>query len=83
MCADQAPWAVSDNFAYGFAAVTIEGGSEADWSCACYNLTFTFGSASGKTMIFQAMDSDFGEATGRNHFVLAVGGEAVCGDCMY
>ena len=53
------------------------------WCYACYSLTFTFGSASGKTMIFQARDSDFGEATGGNHFVLVVDGEAVCGDYMY
>lgn len=36
MCSDQSPWAVSDSLAYGFAAVSIPGGTEADWCCACY-----------------------------------------------
>ena len=36
MCSDQSPWAVNSTFAYGFAAVSIPGGSEASWCCACY-----------------------------------------------
>lgn len=35
-CADQTPWALSDDVAYGFAATAISGGSEASWCCACY-----------------------------------------------
>jgi len=35
-CADQTPWAVSDKLAYGFAATSISGGSQASWCCACY-----------------------------------------------
>src|SRR3954454_22273968 len=35
-CADHSPWAVNDNLAYGFAAVSISGGTEASWCCACY-----------------------------------------------
>lgn len=36
MCSDQSPWAVSDDLAYGFAAVNIPGGDESTWCCACY-----------------------------------------------
>ena len=36
MCSDQSPWAVTDSLAYGFAAVSIPGGTEASWCCACY-----------------------------------------------
>jgi hypothetical protein len=35
-CADQTPWAINDNLAYGFAATAIAGGSESSWCCACY-----------------------------------------------
>ena len=34
-CSSQQPFAINDNLAYGFAAVT-GGGSEADTCCACY-----------------------------------------------
>lgn len=36
MCADQSPWAVNSTMAYGFAAVSIAGGTESSWCCACY-----------------------------------------------
>lgn len=71
MCADQAPWLVNDHLAYGFAAVSIEGGSEASWCCACYDLTFTSGLANGRRMIVQATDTEFGAPSG-SQFVLAV-----------
>jgi hypothetical protein len=35
-CADQTPWAVNDDFAYGFAATALAGQSESSWCCACY-----------------------------------------------
>jgi hypothetical protein len=35
-CADQSPWAVSNDLAYGFAATALSGGTEASWCCACY-----------------------------------------------
>ena len=54
MCADQAPWLVNDHLAKGSAALSIEGGSEASWRCACYDLTFTWGLADGKRMVVQA-----------------------------
>lgn len=31
MCSDQSPWAVSEDLAYGFAAVSIPGGDESSW----------------------------------------------------
>lgn len=38
MCSNESPWAVTDDLAYGYAAVNIAGGSEASWCCACYEL---------------------------------------------
>lgn len=70
MCSDQSPWAVSDTLAYGFAAVSIAGGSESSWCCACYELTFTSGAAEGKKMIVQATNT--GSDLGSNQFDLAV-----------
>lgn len=35
MCSDQSPWVVSDDLAYGFAAVSA-GGSESDTCCSCF-----------------------------------------------
>ena len=35
-CADQTPWALNDEVAYGFAATSLAGGSEASWCCSCY-----------------------------------------------
>ncbi|MGH7960512.1 MAG: hypothetical protein ACRERD_01645 [Candidatus Binatia bacterium] len=35
-CTNNSPWAVNDSLAYGFAATTINGGSESSWCCACY-----------------------------------------------
>ena len=54
MCSDQSPFAVTDDLAYGYAAVNIAGGSEASWCCACYELTFTSTALAGKKMIVQA-----------------------------
>lgn len=70
MCSDESPWAVSDDLAYGFAAVSISGGTEASWCCACYELTFTSGPVSGKKMVVQATNT--GGDLGSNHFDLAV-----------
>jgi len=70
MCTDQTPWAVSDTLAYGFAATTIAGGTEASWCCACYELTFTSTAISGKQMIVQATNT--GGDLGSNQFDLAV-----------
>ena len=50
-CANNQPWAVDDNTAYGFAAVAISGQTEADWCCQCYELTFTSTSIAGKKLV--------------------------------
>ncbi|KAI4161181.1 MAG: hypothetical protein LQ342_005076 [Letrouitia transgressa] len=53
MCSDQSPWAVNDNLAYGFAAVTASNPT----CCQCYKLTFTSTAIKGKTMIVQATNT--------------------------
>jgi hypothetical protein len=70
MCSNQSPWAVSDTLAYGWAAVNIAGSNEAQWCCACYELTFTSAPLQGKKMIVQATNT--GGDLGNNHFDLAV-----------
>ncbi|KFY73326.1 hypothetical protein V499_06576, partial [Pseudogymnoascus sp. VKM F-103] len=72
MCSNESPWAVSDSLAYGYAAVSIAGGTEASWCCACYELTFTSGPVSGKKMIVQATNT--GGDLGQNHFDLGMPG---------
>lgn len=69
MCNNQAPWGVSTDLAYGYAAVRISGLTEKDWCCACYELTFTSGAASGKKMVIQATNT--GGDLGENHFDIA------------
>ena len=75
MCSDQSPWAVSDTLAYGFAAVSIPGGSESSWCCACYELTFTSTAIAGKKMIVQATNTGSDLAEGQ--FDLAIPGGGV------
>jgi hypothetical protein len=71
-CADNAPIVISDSLAYGFAAVDIAGGTESTWCCQCYQLTFTSGPASGKTLIVQATNT--GGDLGNNQFDLLIPG---------
>ncbi|KAL1695268.1 glycoside hydrolase family 45 protein [Schizophyllum commune] len=71
-CANNQPWAVDDNTAYGFAAVAISGQTEADWCCQCYELTFTSTSIAGKKLIVQATNT--GGDLGSNHFDLLIPG---------
>ncbi|TEA22462.1 putative endoglucanase type K [Colletotrichum sidae] len=75
MCSSQAPWAVSDDVAYGWAAVRIQGGSETSWCCACYELTFTSGSVAGKKLVVQATNT--GGDLGQNHLDIAIPGGGV------
>jgi len=75
MCKAQQPWAVNDNLAYGFAAAKLVGKGENDWCCACYELTFTNGAASGKKMIVQATNT--GNDLGENHFDIQMPGGGV------
>jgi hypothetical protein len=70
MCSSQSPWAVNATHSYGWAAVNIAGSSEANWCCACYELTFTSGPVNGKKLIVQATNT--GGDLGNNHFDLAV-----------
>ncbi|KAL0949520.1 hypothetical protein HGRIS_009571 [Hohenbuehelia grisea] len=74
-CANNQPWAVNDQLSYGFAAVKLSGGTESSWCCACYQLTFTSGPASGKQMIVQATNT--GGDLGNNHFDLLMPGGGV------
>ncbi|KAF9010907.1 glycoside hydrolase family 45 protein [Hymenopellis radicata] len=74
-CANNSPWAVDDNTAYGFAAVSIAGGTESSWCCACYELTFTSMAISGKKMIIQATNT--GGDLGSNQFDLMIPGGGV------
>lgn len=75
MCANQAPWAVSDTLAYGYAAVNLQGKTEADWCCSCYQLTFTSGPIAGKQMIIQAVNT--GGDLSSNQFDLGIPGGGV------
>ena len=66
MCSSQAPWAVSDDLAYGFTAVSGNNPK----CCQCWQLTFTSGPISGKKMIVQATNT--GGDVGNTQFDLAV-----------
>ncbi|KAL8644889.1 MAG: hypothetical protein Q9210_007016, partial [Variospora velana] len=69
MCSSQSPWAVNDNLAYGFAAVT----SSSPSCCTCYKLTFTGENAiKGKTMIVQATNT--GDDVSGTQFDIAMPG---------
>ncbi|CAF9925014.1 MAG: hypothetical protein HETSPECPRED_005721 [Heterodermia speciosa] len=68
MCSDQSPWAISDDLAYGFAAVN----SASPACCACYQLTFTSGAVKGKKMVVQATNT--GSDVGSTQFDLAIPG---------
>ncbi|KAF9023282.1 hypothetical protein BDZ89DRAFT_955811 [Hymenopellis radicata] len=71
-CADNSPWAVDENMAYGFAATHISGGTESSWCCACFKLTFTSTSIAGKTMIVQSTNT--GGDLGADQFDLQIPG---------
>ena len=66
MCSDQSPWGVTDDLAYGFAAVSASNPK----CCQCYQLTFTSGPISGKQMIVQATNT--GGDVGATQFDIAV-----------
>ncbi|KAG8902470.1 acetyl-coenzyme-A carboxylase, partial [Tulasnella sp. 403] len=72
-CANNSPWAVSDNLAYGFAAVNLSGQTEASWCCSCYQLTFTSGPVAGKTMTVQATNTG-GDVGGSQFDIMIPGG---------
>ena len=67
MCSDQSPWKVTDDLAYGFAAV----GASSPTCCSCYQLTFTGDTPiKGKKMIVQATNT--GNDVSTTQFDLAV-----------
>jgi uncharacterized repeat protein (TIGR02543 family) len=69
-CMKQAPWKVSDNMSYGFAA------SHTNGDCGkCFELTFTNTSISGKKMTI--MVSNIGGDVGQNQFDLMIPGGGV------
>ncbi|KAI6216546.1 Cellulase [Aphelenchoides besseyi] len=74
-CSTQQPWAVNETVAYGFAAATIAGLSEAGWCCACYALKFNSGPVNGKTLVVQVTNT--GADLGANHFDLQIPGGGV------
>ncbi|KAF2249421.1 glycoside hydrolase family 45 protein [Trematosphaeria pertusa] len=74
-CSNNAPWAVDDNLAYGFAAASIKGSSEPNWCCACYELTFTSTSIAGKRLVVQVTNT--GGDLGENHFDLQIPGSGM------
>ncbi|KAK4544008.1 hypothetical protein LTR36_004782 [Oleoguttula mirabilis] len=81
MCSSQSPWAVSDTLAYGFAAVSIPGGSESTWCCACYELTFTSTAIAGKKMIVQATNTGADLAGGQFDIAIPGGGVGIYNGC--
>ena len=74
-CTNNAPWAVNDQLAYGFAAAVISSKTERDLCCACYQLTFTSTQIAGKKMIVQITNT--GSDLGENHFDLQIPGGGV------
>jgi len=75
MCSSQQPIVISDTLSYGYAAVNIAGKTEANWCCACYQLTFTSGPVVGKQLIVQAVNT--GGDLSSNQFDLAIPGGGV------
>ena len=74
-CTNNAPWAINDRMAYGFAAAVIRGQGEGDLCCACYKLTFTSTKIAGKQMIVQITNT--GTDLGESHFDLQIPGGGV------
>lgn len=92
MCSDQSPWVVSDDLAYGFAAVAA-GGSESDTCCSCYQcvscrdlefssftdriLRLTFTSTSIAGKKMIVQATNIGADVGEGQFDLAIPGGGV------
>jgi hypothetical protein len=75
MCTNQVPRAINASYAVGFTAASVAGWNEAAACCACVELTFTGGGASGKKMAVQITNS--GSDLGSNQFDLAIHGGGV------
>ncbi|KAF3942437.1 Endoglucanase-5 [Dactylella cylindrospora] len=72
MCTNNQPFVISNDVAYGFAAVAIAGRTEQQWCCSCYELTLTSGPAAGKKLVVQATNT--GGDLGSNHFDIQIPG---------
>jgi len=73
MCADQQPWIINSSLSYGYAAAHLKGQTEAEWCCACYELTFS--TLGNKKFIVQITNT--GGDLGDNHFDLQIPGGGV------
>ena len=78
MCTDQTPWAVDDNLAYGFGAISAK---EEVKCCQCYKLTFTSSAIKGKSMIIQATNTGGDVATASFDIAMPGGGFGIFDAC--
>lgn len=74
-CSSNQPWGVDLNLSYGFAAANLTGKSEGDLCCGCYELKFTSGPVSGKSLVVQITNT--GGHLGVNQFALQIPGGGV------
>jgi hypothetical protein len=72
MCSADQPWAVNSSLAFGFAAANIQGLTEPQWCCACYELIFTSTAVANKKMVVQVTNTG-GDLSG-NHFDIQIPG---------
>jgi len=79
-CSSNAPWAVNDNLAYGFAAVHgVEQG--ADDCGKCYKLTFTDTAIANKVMIIQSTNIGYDVNDGQFDILIPGGGVGLFDAC--
>lgn len=74
MCTNQQPWVVNETLAYGFTAVSFQGGAQTELCCACLLLKFK-GELEGKSMLVQYTNT--GGDLKQNHFDIAMPGGGV------
>ncbi|KAL8760231.1 MAG: hypothetical protein Q9184_003402 [Pyrenodesmia sp. 2 TL-2023] len=78
MCSSQSPWAINDNLAYGFAAVSANNNPAC---CTCYKLTFTDTEIKGKTMIVQATNTGYDVSGAQFDLAMPGGGFGLFDGC--
>lgn len=74
ICSKQQPWAANKTFAYGFASVSLSGGADSRFCCACFLLSFE-GKLKGKKMLVQYIHTQM--RLKANQFNLALPGGGV------
>lgn len=74
MCNNQQPWIVNKTLAYGFTAVSFNGGEENTLCCSCLLLKFK-GQLAGKSMVVQYTNT--GGPLKSNHFDIQMPGGGV------